>query len=93
MEFLRKIINSNTLEQVLTLPPSFHDVKVEVIVLPVDNREANFPDASLFTGTGIPKKHVIHSAFGRLKKFANTSLIPKEEGAWEKAAAEKYALH
>ena len=46
----------------------------------------NFPD--------IPSlKPVKHSAFGRLKAYANPSLIPEEKGAWEKAAAEKYALH
>jgi len=38
-------------------------------------------------------KPVMHSAFGRLKAYANPSLILEEEGAWEKAAAEKYALH
>ena len=35
MEFARQIVNSNALEPVLTLPPSFHDVQVEVIVMPV----------------------------------------------------------
>jgi hypothetical protein len=77
MEFVRQIVNSNALEPVLTLPPSFHDVQVEVIVLPV----------------GVSTKAVKHSAFGRLKAYANPSLIPEEKGAWEKAAAEKYALH
>ena len=77
MEFVRQIVNSNALEPVLTLPPSFHDVQVEVIVLPV----------------GVSTKTVKHSAFGRLKAYANPSLIPEEKGAWEKAAAEKYALH
>jgi len=77
MEFVRQIVNGNALEPVLTLPPSFHDVQVEVIVLPV----------------GVSTKTVKHSAFGRLKAYANPSLIPEEKGAWEKAAAEKYALH
>jgi hypothetical protein len=77
MEFVRQIVNSNALEPVLTLPPSFHDVQVEVIVLPV----------------GVSTKTVKHSAFGRLKAYANPSLLPEEKGAWEKAAAEKYALH
>jgi hypothetical protein len=64
MEFVRQIVNSNTLEPVLTLPPSFHDVQVEVIVLPVDTLRVGF------------------------SALANPSLIPEEESAWEKAAAE-----
>ena len=35
---------------------------------------------------------VKHSAFGRLNAYSNPSLIPEEKGAWEAAAAEKYAL-
>ena len=88
MEFVRQIVNSNALEPVLTLPPSFHDVQVEVIVLPVDNMRVGF-SAPL----GDSPKPVKHSAFGRLKAYANPALIPEEKGAWEKAAAEKYALH
>ena len=30
------------------------------------------------------------SAFGKLSKYANPALIPLEEGAWERAAIEKY---
>ena len=72
MDFLRQIINSNSLESVLTLPPSFQDVQVEIIVLPVDNRKAEFIE-----------KPVNHSAFGRLKAFANPSLMAEEDGAWD----------
>jgi hypothetical protein len=74
MEFVRQIVNSNTLEPVLTLPPSFHDVQVEVIVLPVDTLRVGF-SAPLGDST----KPVKHSAFGRLKAYANPSLIPEEE--------------
>ena len=35
---------------------------------------------------------VKHSAFGRLQAYANPSLITEEHGAWEAAAAEKYAI-
>jgi len=106
MEFVRQIINSSALEPVLTLPPSFHNVQVEVIVLPVDNRKTNLtasfslpdpPPAAVTEGRDSPLdvsvKPVKHSAFGRLKAYANPSLIPEEEGAWERATAEKYALH
>ena len=85
MEFVRQIVNSNTLKPVLTLPSSFHNVPVEVIVFPVENEKCGLADT--------PAKPVKHSAFGRLKAYANPSLIREEEGAWEKAAAEKHALH
>jgi hypothetical protein len=88
MEFVRQIVNSNTLEPVLTLPPSFRGVEVEVIVLPVDSMRVGFS-----APIGDSTKPVKHSAFGRLKAYANPSLIPEEKGAWEKAAAEKHALH
>ena len=39
MEFIREIIDSNILDKVLTLPRSFHDRKVEVIVFPVQEQE------------------------------------------------------
>ena len=91
MEFVRQVVNSNSLTSVLNLPPSFHDVQVEVIVLPVNDK--SFTAVSSSSGSVDEKKHVKHSAFGRLKAYANPSFIPEEKGAWEKAVAEKYALH
>ena len=35
MEFIREIIDSSALDQVLTLPQSFHNQKVEILVFPV----------------------------------------------------------
>ena len=75
----------------MTLPPSFNDIQVEIIVLPVENRKADLTDSTL--SHNISKRPVKHSVFGRLKVYANPPLIPKEKGAWEKAAAEKHALH
>jgi len=86
MEFVRQIVDSNTLKPVLTLPLSFHDTQVEIIVLPLDNQEAGRTTPS----SSMP---VNHSSYGRLKAYANPSLIPEEKGAWEKATAEKHALH
>jgi hypothetical protein len=91
MDFVRQVVNSNSLTSVLNLPPSFRDVQVEVIVLPVNDKTATV--ASSPSGSYDVKKPVKHSAFGRLKAYANPSLIPEEKGAWEKATAEKYALH
>jgi hypothetical protein len=91
MDFVRQVVNSNSLTSVLNLPPSFHDVQVEVIVLPINDKTLTV--ASSFSGSVDNIKPVKHSAFGRLKAYSNPSLIPEEKGAWEKAAAEKYALH
>ena len=40
MEFIREIIDSNILNQVITLPQSFHDRKVEILIFPVQEQEA-----------------------------------------------------
>jgi hypothetical protein len=93
MEFVRQIVDSNVLTSILDLPPSFQDVQVEVIVLPVDNKKNSLKAASSVPGYDVSIKPVKHTAYGRLKVYANPSLIPEEEGAWEKAATEKYALH
>ncbi|MCL2411083.1 MAG: hypothetical protein FWC97_05505 [Treponema sp.] len=79
MEFVRHIVNSNTLSPIFTLPPSFQNMEVEVIVLPVDKRK-------------VSTKVINHSAFGRLKAYANPSLLSEEASAWEEAVTEKYAL-
>jgi hypothetical protein len=39
MEYVREIIDSNVLDQVLTLPRSFHNRKVEILVFPVHDQE------------------------------------------------------
>jgi len=38
MEFIREIIDSSVLDQVITLPQSFHDRKVEILVFPVQDQ-------------------------------------------------------
>jgi len=39
MEFVREIVDSSALDQVLTLPRSFHNRKVEILVFPVQGKE------------------------------------------------------
>jgi len=92
MEVFRQIMDSSTLTSIIDLPPYFQDVQVEVIVLPVDDKKNNLKAASSFSGFDVSKP-VKHTAYGRLKAYANSSLIPEERGAWERAVAEKYALH
>ena len=42
MEFVRQVVNSNSLTSVLNLPPSFRDVQVEVILLPVNDKTRQY---------------------------------------------------
>ena len=39
MDFIREVIDSSVLEHVLTLPRSFQDRKVEILVFPVHEQE------------------------------------------------------
>jgi hypothetical protein len=40
MEYVREIVDSSVLDHVITLPRSFHDRKVEILVFPVcDDKE------------------------------------------------------
>jgi hypothetical protein len=39
MEYLREIVDSSVLDHVLTLPRSFHDRKVEILVFPIQDKE------------------------------------------------------
>jgi hypothetical protein len=44
MEFVRKVIDSNALDQVISLPHSFHNQKVEILVFPVQDRKEQLND-------------------------------------------------
>ena len=39
MEFIREVVDSSVLNQVLDLPRSLHNRKVEILVFPVQNKE------------------------------------------------------
>ena len=93
MEVIRKVIDSDSLKSIIALPPSFTGIQVELIILPADDIGASLLTSSALSNPDTKKKAVKHTAFGRLNAYANLSLISKEKNAWEKAAAEKYALH
>ena len=38
VEFVREIVDSSVLDQVITLPRSFHDRKVEILIFPVQEQ-------------------------------------------------------
>ena len=84
MEFVRQIMDSSTLASIMDLPSYFQNVQVEVIVLPVDKKNGLKASSSVYD-PGVSLKDVKHTAYGRLKAYANPSLIPEEEGAWERA--------
>ncbi|WP_461253913.1 hypothetical protein [Treponema sp. R8-4-B8] len=44
MEFVRKVVDSSVLDHVLSLPHSFHNHKVEIIVFPVQDRKTQLND-------------------------------------------------
>ena len=77
MEYLRKTVNSGLLMPIFDLPASLLNRNVEVIILPIDNKQ---------TKTAQRK-----STKGCLHKYSNPELIVAEEGAWGKAMEEKYA--
>ena len=55
--------------------------------------EANEEKERMTDGNSVSLiESVKHLAFGRLQAYANPSLIFKEQGAWEEAASEKYAI-
>ena len=77
MNFIRKIIDSDSLDSIVDLPPELKNRRVEVIVLPVeeDNNQAN------------------KSLRGILNKYADSELRKKEKVAWQMRVAENYEDH
>ena len=81
MEAIRMTVNSAQLTGIIDLPTSMCGQEVEVIVLPcAENNTVKTND----------EKPRITSVMGILKEYANPALREMEEGAWERAAAEKY---
>ena len=74
MEFVRKIVNSMDLKDVVEIPNSLINKKVEVLIFPVDDISKN--------------KKKKKSLSGILSKYADTKLIEKEENIWYKEAKE-----
>ena len=71
MEFVRKVVNSDSISSIIDLPSSFKGKKVEIIVLPFARTRK--------------KENINKSLMGALKKYADKSLIEKEQTAWKKA--------
>ena len=74
MDFVRKVVNGVDLEGVVEMPNSLINRKVEILIFPID--EVN------------KKNRKKKSLSGFLSKYANTSLIEKEENVWFEEAKE-----
>jgi hypothetical protein len=79
MEAVRKIVNAGLLANIIDLPWKAKDMRVEIIVMPAGEIDANAADAN-----------AVASLKGRLKEYANPILAQKERRAWENSVAEKY---
>ena len=73
MEFVRKVVNGSDLINVIDIPNSLINKKVEVLVLPIEEKKKTKKKKSLA---------------GFLAKYANPSLIETEENIWLEEAKE-----
>jgi len=76
MNYVHQVVDSDVFVGIFTLPDALKNRKVEVIILPVQDKQES-----------IQRK----SSFGCFQKYANASLISEEKGAWERAVRDKYA--
>lgn len=74
MEFVRKVVNGTDLIDIIDMPNSLINRKVEILVFPIeDNKKKSKNKKSLA---------------GFLSEYANPSLIQKEDDVWLKEAKE-----
>lgn len=74
MDFVRKVVNSTDLINIIDLPNSLINRKVEILIIPIDENKKK---------SGKKK-----SLAGFLSKYANSDLIGKEDDVWLKEAKE-----
>ena len=74
MEFVRKIVNGEDLKDIIEIPTSLINKRVEIIIIPLEeNNKTNKKKKSLS---------------GILSKYADTTLMEKEEKIWYEEAQE-----
>jgi hypothetical protein len=78
MEAIRKVVQADILATVIDLPWTNRNMKVEVIVLPV----GEMTPTTCSSGE--------KSLKGILKKYADPTLLEKEQGVWSAQISEKY---
>ena len=74
MDFIRKVVNGTDLVNVIDMPNSLLNRQVEILVLPIEEKQKK-----------VNKKK---SLAGFLAKYANPSLIKREENIWLEEAKE-----
>lgn len=79
MEAIKTTIDAELLTGIIDLPESMRYGELELIVLPQTDRKKKSDDRS-----------GIRSLKGCLHEYADPALRELEEGAWERAAVEKY---
>jgi hypothetical protein len=76
MKFIRKVVNSDILADIMEVPEELRGKKVEIIVLPYENME------------DVDSKEQKRRLRGALSKYKNEKLIEKENEAWASAVME-----
>ncbi len=74
MEFVRKVVNGSDLKEIIDIPTSLINKKVEILIFPIDEQ--------------IKKNKKRRNLSGFLSQYANSKLISKEENIWIKEAKE-----
>ncbi len=74
MEFVRKVVNGTDLKDVVDIPDSFVNKKVEILVFPIEEQ--------------VRKSKKKKSLSGFLAQYAKPDLMEKEENVWIKEAEE-----
>jgi hypothetical protein len=80
MEFFRKVVNSDLLDDSFHIPPSLRHRQIELIVLPFGQNTIK-----------VNARARVKAVRGALRKYANPLLRKQEKVAWAKAASDKYA--
>ncbi|KFD41906.1 hypothetical protein HY02_10100 [Peptococcaceae bacterium SCADC1_2_3] len=79
MTFIRKVANSDLLANIIDIPESLKNKKVEILIFPYENM--NSEDAA---------SHKSKRARGLLEKYKNKELQGLENTAWVNAVDDKY---
>lgn len=74
MDFVRRVVNGTDLINVIDIPNSMVDGKVEILIFPIEGSKK--------------KAKKKKSLAGFLSKYANTKLIEKEDEIWFEEARE-----
>ena len=78
MEAVRTIVSAERLSPLINLPWNLTNLQVEVIIIPIVEKNTQTSEVS------------IENLEGCLKSYANPSLWEKEQYAWENNIIEKY---